>query len=115
MREKARRLWQKRLGAGALAADEEIPQEGNAEGEGKQHEILEQARPLIDAFVLAVGFRFLRSHDSRDVLQKIDAALFADSSVALFVFARRTLKTQCCVASAAEPRDVARLGAAPGA
>jgi hypothetical protein len=65
--------------------------------------------------VLEIGFRFLRGHDRRDVLQKIHAALFADSAVALFVFARRTLKTQCGVASPAEPRDVARLGAAPGA
>lgn len=90
----------------ALFSAQQVAQQRDSEVHRHQKKILQQRRPLLNALVFHIGFRFLRGNNRRDVLQKIDPALLADSAMALLVLARRTLEAQRRVATPAEPCDV---------
>ena len=59
-----------------------------------------------------VGFHFFLRHDRRDVLQEINAALFAAAALPLFVAAGRALVAQRGMAARTEPRYVPSLASA---
>src|ERR1700690_585020 len=108
-------MSRERSGAGALAAEEQVSNQGYAHIEGDQEQIFQQAGALLGAIPRAIAFRLLGAENRGDVLQEIDAALLASPAVPLFVFAGGALKAQRGVASRAEPRYVTGLGAAFGA
>jgi hypothetical protein len=107
---KARRY--KTLLRRAFGWAEELAHQGKAAGDGDPQDVLDEVGALLDSIVNHVGFGFFPGYDRAYVLQKIHAALFALTALALLVRARRTLKAQRGVATRTEARNVARVGLA---
>lgn len=62
-----------------------------------------------------IGFRFFRGDNRADILDEIDAALFAFAADALAIAARGAFKAQSGVAARTESRNFARIAATLGA
>lgn len=67
---------------------------------------------MLDLLMNHVGFGLFGRYHRGDVLQEINAALFALAALPLFMAARGALATQGGVTAWAKPCDVTRLAAA---
>ncbi len=96
----------------ALALHEKIADDREAQRKRHPQYIFHQRRALLDAFVEDVCFCLLLRDHRADILQKIDAAFFAFAAGALLVVARGALVAHRVVATLAEARHIAHVGAA---
>ena len=78
--------------------------QGNAAGDRQKENLLDDNGATIDTVVNLICFDSFRGDHGGDVLYKIDAAFFARTAFALFVFASRALVAQRGVTTLAEAR-----------
>lgn len=86
---------------------EEVLNQGIAAGEGQQKNLFDHIGAAVDTLVDLICFSLFCGHNSSDVFQKINAALFACTAFALFVLASGALVTQRGMASLTKARDLA--------
>src|ERR1700746_2925553 len=96
----------------AVALEEIIANDRVPQRKRQPQNIFHQCGALLEAFVERICLRLLLCDHRADILQKIDAALFAFAAGALLVVARGALVAHCVVATLAEARHFAHVGAA---
>jgi len=96
----------------AIALEEIIANDRVAQRKRHPQNVFHQRGALLEALVDRIGFRLLLCDHCADILQKIDAALFTLAARALLVVARGAFVTHRVVATLAEARHFAHIGAA---
>jgi hypothetical protein len=106
------RTWGTASVSAPLFVEQQIANQRNSHVEGRHEDVFKQCGSLGIALVSGVSLGTTGDQHHVEVLQKVDAAVFAGAPLFLLMTARRALVTQGGVAARAETNGFARLALA---